>query len=380
MSATGLHHGPHLHGPDTVLDWTAAEGLLDHFLGNVAASGIDYHLIAAVDVRTAMRLGRLGLGGRCYMPEGDAAAHAAEGGGGAYMHGSAAWVSATWRKVAAAARLLRDFGVQVGAWLGCPKLADSGTMRTQDTRGTWFQARRPFHTSSIGQHVHLPARAPSPATCNLGPLTHLLRLRRNPQVLVSDVDVMWLADPLPFFAAQPGPGFFVSLDAHASANPREDAGLEHQASVQRTMNTGVWLARPVAGGAQGAPRAGRSGLLRHAGTVPGRVHVHQPWLVQHSLTGCGRPPLPTMVQSRPSCKHGSRPRPRILAAPTRGCSTTCFAAAACRLSLRTGIQTVPSLLLPTARSGWRSCRRPGGMVYLQAWWEPTSTTHPPLHL
>lgn len=61
----------HLNTPHfaTVVDWTSAELLLDHWLGNVRWAGIDYFLIAAADVRTAQHMGDVGLASRCYLLE-----------------------------------------------------------------------------------------------------------------------------------------------------------------------------------------------------------------------------------------------------------------------------------------------------------------------
>jgi hypothetical protein len=69
--------------PSPVVDWTSAEVLLSHWLGNAVAAGIDYYLIAAADHRTAVELGRRRLGDRCFSLEG--------GRGGGRSVGWAGW-------------------------------------------------------------------------------------------------------------------------------------------------------------------------------------------------------------------------------------------------------------------------------------------------
>jgi hypothetical protein len=76
---------------------------------------------------------------------------------------------------------------------------------------------------------------------------------------MSDVDVLWLADPLPFFASYPKVDFFVSLDTVLSENPAGDAGLERRVWMGRNQNTGVWLARATAGGEGGSEVEGWRG-------------------------------------------------------------------------------------------------------------------------
>ncbi|WIA11573.1 hypothetical protein OEZ85_011679 [Tetradesmus obliquus] len=69
----------------------------------------------------------------------------------------------------------------------------------------------------------------------------LLALGYN--VLLSDIDVMWLADPLPYLTAvTPEADFLISLDGHHTDKPPGDEGLE-AFQAHRMMNTGVYYAR-----------------------------------------------------------------------------------------------------------------------------------------
>jgi hypothetical protein len=148
-------------------------------------------LIAAADPRTALALGRAGLGDRCYLLPSDAQREAPPGGGRiGYYWGSSEWVAATWRKVVALASLMEAHPVDV---------------------------------------------------------------------LVSDVDVVWLDDPLPFMAAHPAASLLASLDTPGSWTPPGDAGLEHDFQLGRVANTGVLLARHQPGGGRGVGGGARSG-------------------------------------------------------------------------------------------------------------------------
>ncbi|GBF89049.1 hypothetical protein Rsub_01766 [Raphidocelis subcapitata] len=158
-----------------VVDWESAEPLLPHWLGNARAAGVDYFLVAAADARTALALGRAGLGDRCYLLPSDAQRQAPPGGGRiGYYWGSEEWVAATWRKVAALEALMAAHPVDV---------------------------------------------------------------------LLSDVDVVWLADPLPFMRAHPAASILVSLDTPGSWTPPGDGGLEHDFQWGRVCNTGALFAR-----------------------------------------------------------------------------------------------------------------------------------------
>eukprot|EP00775_Hariotina_reticulata_P006248 gene6248-6484_t len=63
-------------------------------------------------------------------------------------------------------------------------------------------------------------------------------------VIMSDIDVMWLKDPLPYFNIQAAQAdFVISLDAHYTDKPAGDDGLEPGSLLGRLMNTGVYFAR-----------------------------------------------------------------------------------------------------------------------------------------
>jgi hypothetical protein len=69
-------------------------------------------------------------------------------------------------------------------------------------------------------------------------------LHQGFHVLLSDVDVMWLQDPLTYFAAFPYADLLISLDQVAT--PHNDSGLEQNPHLGKNMNTGVYFARSTA--------------------------------------------------------------------------------------------------------------------------------------
>ena len=71
-------------------------------------------------------------------------------------------------------------------------------------------------------------------------------------VILSDVDVMWMRDPLPYFLSFPYVDLLVSLDLVASA--QNDTGLEQNINPGKNMNTGVYFARSTASSKSGAVR------------------------------------------------------------------------------------------------------------------------------
>lgn len=62
-------------------------------------------------------------------------------------------------------------------------------------------------------------------------------------IIVSDVDVAWLRDPIPFMKAQPHADMLWSHDGVWTHNEAGDAGLEVDGNVHYNLNTGVYILR-----------------------------------------------------------------------------------------------------------------------------------------
>ena len=69
--------------------------------------------------------------------------------------------------------------------------------------------------------------------------------RWNLDVLISDVDTVWLKDPLPYVARYPKADILISSD-HLSDTTGGDGGLEHYPQAGSAANIGVMLFRPAA--------------------------------------------------------------------------------------------------------------------------------------
>ena len=68
--------------------------------------------------------------------------------------------------------------------------------------------------------------------------------RWNLDVLISDVDTVWLKDPLPYVAQYPKADILISSD-HLSDTTGGDGGLEHYPQAGSAANIGVMLFRPA---------------------------------------------------------------------------------------------------------------------------------------
>lgn len=62
-------------------------------------------------------------------------------------------------------------------------------------------------------------------------------------IIVSDVDVAWLRDPIPLMAEHPHAGMLWSHDGVWTHNEPGDAGLEVDGNVHYNLNTGVYILR-----------------------------------------------------------------------------------------------------------------------------------------
>ncbi|GAB4815828.1 hypothetical protein N2152v2_002874 [Parachlorella kessleri] len=62
-------------------------------------------------------------------------------------------------------------------------------------------------------------------------------------IVISDMDVAWLRDPLPLFEDHPQADVLLSTDGCATVNDVGDAGLERDGNMHHNFNTGVYLLR-----------------------------------------------------------------------------------------------------------------------------------------
>jgi hypothetical protein len=62
-------------------------------------------------------------------------------------------------------------------------------------------------------------------------------------VILSDTDVMWMKDPLPFVSRFPEVDVLMSVDDTATSLGVDDTGLEKDCNPYRLHNTGVYFMR-----------------------------------------------------------------------------------------------------------------------------------------